>query len=210
MAAGRGNKRHSILEAAAHLIRTEGVHAASISEIIREARASAGTIYHHFGSKVDIVLAVAQAAVVDPLEQILARESGEGTSPGELLRETVHAVMEGDVESALIVQLWAGSSREPQLQEVLRRQMAQVHAGMAREIARWLTARGVPDAEARSVHLAHVTMGQAMGLLAERTILTDLDREAYLDEAAALLDAAASVRAGRDDRAVRDGADVSG
>ena len=34
-----------------------------------------------------------------------------------------------------------------------------------------------------------------MGLLAERTILTDLDRDAYLDEAARLLDAAASVAA---------------
>jgi AcrR family transcriptional regulator len=195
MAPVRGNKRQGILEAAAHLIRTEGVHAASISEIIREAHASAGTIYHHFANKVDIVLAVAQSAVVDPLEEMLARESGEGTSPGALLRQIVHAVMEGDVESALIVQLWAGSSREPQLQEVLRRQMAEVHAGMTREIARWLAARGAPDADARAVHLAHVTMGQAMGLLAERTILTQLDREAYLDEAARLLDAAAAVPA---------------
>nr|NLI50165.1 TetR/AcrR family transcriptional regulator [Propionibacterium sp.] len=195
MGAARGNKRLSIVEAAAHLIRSEGVHAASISEIIREAHASAGTIYHHFANKNDIVLAVAQAAVVEPLQEMLAQESGEGTSPGALLRQIVAAVMGGDVESALIVQLWAGSSREPQLKEVLRSQMAEVHAGMTREIARWLAARGVPDADRRAVSLAHVTMGQAMGLLAERTILTDLDRAAYLDEATRLLDAAASAPA---------------
>ena len=174
-------------------LRVEGVHAASISEIIKEANASAGTIYHHFGSKNDIVLAVARAAVVEPLQEILRRETAEGTSPGDLLRLIVGSVMGGDVESALIVQLWAGSSGEPLLQGVLRGQMAEVHEGMRRELSRWLSARGVPDADERAVHLAHVTMGQAMGLLAERTLLADLDREAYLDEAALLLDAAATV-----------------
>lgn len=191
--AQRGNKRDSIVDAAARLIRTQGVHAASIAEIIREADASAGSIYHYFASKNDIVLAVGQAAVVLPLQQILSKERDELRSPGDLLREIVGAVMTGDVESALIVQLWAGSSSEPMLKEMLRAQMGGVHAGLARELRRWLEAHGVPDAEERAVHLGHVTMGQAMGLLAERTILTDLDRDAYLDEAARLLDAAASV-----------------
>lgn len=191
----RANKRATILEAAAALIRTQGVHAASISELIRASDASAGTIYHHFTNKFDIVLAVAHGAVVDPLAEMLERDAGpEGRSPGDLLREIVNAVMGGDVESALIVQLWAGSSREPALQEILRDRMQAVHAGLVREIGRWLAAHDVPNADERAIHLAHVTMGQAMGLLAERTILTDLDRDAYLDEAARMLDAAASVR----------------
>lgn len=189
----RPSKRDSIVEAAARLIRSEGVHAASIKELIRESYASAGTIYHHFANKNDIVLAVAQNAVVGPLEALVTRPSTELRSPGDLLREIVAAVMAGDVESALIVQLWAGSSREQQLQAILREQMAVVHAGLVRELARWLEAQGVANPGERAVHLAHVTMGQAMGLLAERTILTDLDRDAYLDEAARLLDAAAVV-----------------
>lgn len=138
------------------------------------------------------MLAVAQAAVVGPLEDLLARQRDEVRSPGQLLIEIVSAVMGGEVESALIVQLWAGSSREPQLQEILRGQMAVVHTGLTHEVERWLESQGVPDAAERAVHLAHVTMGQAMGLLAERTILTDLDRDAYLDEAARLLDRAAN------------------
>lgn len=193
---GRVTKRDLIVDAAARLIRSEGVHAASISELIKESDTSAGTIYHHFASKNDIVLAVAQSAVVDPLESMLARAPEGGTSPGDLLRLIVGAVMGGDVESALIVQLWAGSSREPGLKEILRGRMAAVHAGLTREIEAWLRAQGASDADARAVHLAHVTMGQAMGLLAERTILTDLDRDAYLDEAARLLDAAAAVGGG--------------
>lgn len=188
----RTSKRDQIVEAAGRLIRTEGVHAASISGLIKESDASAGTIYHHFANRNDIVLAVAQAAVVDPLAQILTQTSAEGRSPGALLRLMVDAVMGGDVESALIVQLWAGSSREPQLKDILRGRMAAVHQGLVEELRRWLETRGVADAENRAIHLAHVTMGQAMGLLAERTILTDLDRDAYLDEAARLLDAAGS------------------
>ncbi len=191
----RGTKRDSIIDAAARLIRTEGVHAASISAIIRESEASAGTIYHHFANKNDIVLAVAQLAVVGPLRQMLTREAEGLRSPGDLLREIVGAVMGGDVESALIVQLWAGSSVEPLLKDILRAQMAGVHDGLTREIGRWLESQGSSDAGTRAVHLAHVTMGQAMGLLAERTILTELDRDAYLDEAARLLDAAAGVAA---------------
>lgn len=189
MPTARTNKRTSIVEAAARLIRDEGVHAASISEIIREAQASAGTIYHHFTNKNDIVLAVAQAAVVDPLELILAGEPAGGRSPGALLRLIVDAVLGGEVESALIVQLWAGSSNDPQLKEVMRSRMALVQDRLTGEIARWLAAEGQGD-EARARNLAHVTMGQAMGLLAARTILTGIDREAYLDEAARLLDAA--------------------
>lgn len=191
----RRSKRDAIVEAAARLIRAEGVHAASISELIRASDASAGTIYHHFANKNDIVAAVAQAAVVDPLERMLSQREATGASPGQLLRMIVGAVMSGDVESALIVQLWAGSSRDPHLKEIVRSRMAAVHEGLTRELAAWLRLQGAPDADARAVHLAHVTMGQAMGLLAERTILTDLDRDAYLDEAARLLDAAASVAA---------------
>jgi len=189
----RPTKRDSIVEAAARLIRTEGVHAASMSVLIKESAASAGTIYHHFASKNDIVLAVARSAVVGPLESILAHQPAGLRSPGDLLREIVGAVMAGDVESALIVQLWAGSSREPLLKDILRDQMAEVHVGLTREVRRWLEANNAPGAAERAPHLSHVIMGQAMGLLAERTILTDLDRDAYLAEAARLLDAAASV-----------------
>ena len=40
-----------------------------------------------------------RSRALPPLEEMLARESGEGTSPGALLRQIVHAVMEGDVET---------------------------------------------------------------------------------------------------------------
>lgn len=191
MAVGRATKRDSIVEAAARLIRTDGVHAASIAGIIAESGTSAGTIYHHFASKNDVVLAVARAAVVDPLQAMLAAHVGEGMPPSAMFRAIVETVLSGEVQSAVIVQLWAGSSREPQLKEILREQIAGVREEMRAQIAAWLRARGVPDADERALPIAMVTMGQAMGLLAQGTLTPDLDRESYVAEACRLLDSLA-------------------
>lgn len=59
-----------------------GVHL----ELIRASDASAGTIYHHFANKNDIVAAVAQAAVVDPFRADAVAKKATGASPGQLLR----------------------------------------------------------------------------------------------------------------------------
>ena len=115
-------------------------------------------------------------------------------NPGMLLRAIAEAVFTGEVESALIVQLWAGSANDPQLKSLLSEQLTGVREEIKRRLARWLEAQGEPDASARAETLALVTMGQVMGMLAARTMLPHLDRDAYLDEAAALLDGAGRVR----------------
>ncbi len=190
MAGHRGNKRADIVEAAANLIRTEGVHAASISSIIQASGTSAGTIYHHFASKNDIVLAVARAAVVEPMTAIIVSHPDKAMSPGELLADIVRTVLRGDLASALIVQLWAGSSTEPQIKEILREQVGGLDVQIKHRLALWLAEQGCPDAAQRAETLALVTMGQAMGLLAQQTLLPGLDKDAYVAEAARLLDQA--------------------
>lgn len=189
MATGRATKRDSIVEAAARLIRSEGVHAASISEIIAESGSSAGTIYHHFANKNEVVLAVAQAAVVDPVARLLAAHEGGGMSPAQLFRAIVDNVISGGVQSALIVQLWAGSSHEPLLKEIMRAQTDGLRAEMVTHLATHLRECGVPDADERAEPLALLTLGQAMGLLAQRTLVPDLDQNRYVTEACRMLDA---------------------
>lgn len=190
MAGQRSNKRADIVEAAAVVIRTEGVHAASISSIIQASGTSAGTIYHHFASKNDIVLAVARAAVVEPMTAVIGSRPDEAMSPGDLLNDIVRTVMAGELESALIVQLWAGSSLEPHLKDILREQMQDLQAQITHRLALWLREQGCDDADQRAHTLALVTLGQAMGLLAQRTLQPDLDRAAYVVEATRLLDRA--------------------
>lgn len=191
-ASQRATRRDSIVEAAARLIRTEGVHAASISDIIAESGTSVGTIYHHFANKNEIVLAVARRTVVEPLQAMLAAHAGEGLSAADLFRAIVDTVISGEVQSALIVQLWAGSSDEPQLKEMMRGQLAGVRVEAVSHLGEWLRARGVPDADERAEALAMLSMGQAMGLLAQRTLVPDLDERRYVAEACRMLDAVAA------------------
>ena len=179
----RASKRTGIVEAAARLIRARGVHGASIADIIEMAGTSAGTIYHHFANKHDIVLAVARAAISAPLAEALERHAGRSLSPGEMLAE---------VESALIVQAWAGPAVPPALGELLRHEMAGVRSGMVDQVSAWLEERGIDDPDGTAaLQLAQMTMGLAMGLLAQRLILGDVDQEAHLAAAARVLEAGA-------------------
>ncbi len=188
----RSTKRDEIVAAATELIRSDGVRAASIAKIIAASGSSAGSVYHHFGSKNDIVLAVARRALVEPLEAALAAHQDEALSPGDLLRLMAGAVLDGTLHSSLIVQLWAGAADEPQLASIIRDQMEGVRERTTGGLAVHLRARGVQDAEGRATVIAMLTMGQMMGMLAQRTLLAEFDVAAYLDAAATMLDGLAT------------------
>lgn len=181
-------KRDDIIEAATQLIKQQGVHAASISGIIAASHASAGSIYHHFGNKNEIVLAVARQKLAEPLRMAVLMPVEETLSPSEIFAAIVGAVRSGVVESALIVQLWAGSSREPALRAILREQFEDARVAMYRHIEDWLVAQGIPDAASRVDPIARVALGQAMGFLAQSTLDPDFDKDAYVAEATRLLD----------------------
>jgi hypothetical protein len=60
------------------------------------------------------------------------------------------------------------------------------------QVRRWLVAHGVEDADARAEPLAMLSTGQAMGLLTQRVLFSDLDQEGYIAEACRMLDAVAT------------------
>ncbi len=185
----RGKAKDAIIAAAARLISTQGVHAASISRIISESGTSAGTIYHHFANKNQVVLAVAQKAVVEPLQEAIASHSGDGISPANLFLTIVDLINSGRLKSELIVNLWAASSNEPQLLEIMQTQMSGAREGVSEQIQRWLEAQGIPNAAARAEPLAMLCTGQAMGLLTQRVLFPGLDQESYVAEACRMLNA---------------------
>ena len=84
MAPVRGNKRQGILEAAAHLIRTEGVHAASISEIIREAFRESLPAEWPRSMRVELVTGWAMEGVFKREQADMAAE--HGISPATMTR----------------------------------------------------------------------------------------------------------------------------
>ena len=191
MATPRGDKRTRIVDTATRLILSQGVHATSISDIIAESGASAGSIYHRCAGKNHIVLAVARAKVQEPLRERLAVQHEGGLSPSELFRMIAETLLAGTVEPALIVQLWAGSSGEPELKVLLREQMDDMRVRAVAAVERWLAARGASETAEQAASLATLAIGQAMGLLVQDTLAPDFDGDAYIESASTMLDGAA-------------------
>lgn len=181
-----GGKREAILQAAADLFRSEGVHAASMAKIREASGASAGSIYHHFDSKNEIVMAVAEQALVEPLRDLTEKYAGAQLSPGEMFRLIVDAVASGRLEPALIVQLWAASAHDDELRKLLRDQVLDLRRGLFALVRLWLDAKGLDPSRAETI--ARVTVGQAMGLLTQRTLDPDFDHDLYVGEAVRLLE----------------------
>lgn len=57
------NRRQQLLDAAARLFRERGYHATSMRDIAREVRMLSGSIYYHFPSKDEMLLAVYEEGV---------------------------------------------------------------------------------------------------------------------------------------------------
>ena len=181
-------KREDIVDAAALLIKQQGVHAASISGIIAASGASAGSIYHHFANKNEIVLEVARTRLAEPLRAAVLAPVEGPLAPAQIFGLIVGAVRAGAVEPPMIVQLWAGSYVDPELRTILHTQFEDARVAMYGHIERWLVGQGVADAAGRVDAIARVTLGQAMGFLAQSTLDPGFDQDAYVVEATRVLD----------------------
>lgn len=53
-----GDKKHAIFESTLELIKEHGFHGAPMSQVAKNAGVAAGTIYHYFESKEDLILAL--------------------------------------------------------------------------------------------------------------------------------------------------------
>lgn len=59
----RSERRDSIIAAAAERFSSQGFHATSMAEIISDSGVAAGTVYMHFASKDDLIVATAEQAL---------------------------------------------------------------------------------------------------------------------------------------------------
>ncbi len=79
--------RDRILAAATRLFQQRGYHGAGLSEILAEARAPKGSLYHHFpAGKAQLGVAAVEAVAVD-YEAWFARRRARGASAAELVRK---------------------------------------------------------------------------------------------------------------------------
>jgi AcrR family transcriptional regulator len=171
-----GASREAILIAAERLIRQRGVGATSVADIIAASGTSAGAIYHHFGAKQDIVLAVAERALAGPIQAAVG-DTGPVT-PAELFRLAALRVQVEPDTAPLLLQVWAGAAADDRLRALLRNRADGLPAGVAAHVSAWCTAHGY---DATSV--ASVLVGLVMGMVIQSSLFDDADIDGYVSVA---------------------------
>jgi AcrR family transcriptional regulator len=90
--------RSRLLETATRLFYTEGIHSVGIDRIVAEAKVTRATLYRHFPSKEDLVVAYLQA--VHQIERDQFGEAlGSGQPAADILRAIAKSIAEG-IQSA--------------------------------------------------------------------------------------------------------------
>jgi AcrR family transcriptional regulator len=114
-------RRAQILDAALVCFREHGFRQTTIEAICAQARISPGALYRYFGSKADIIAAIAldaRAEAETGLDQLIGAER---LIDG--LAELARAFFESfgaDGDQALLADVWAEAARDPLLAKALR------------------------------------------------------------------------------------------
>jgi AcrR family transcriptional regulator len=91
------NRRQQLLDVAARLFRERGYHVTSMRDIAHEVGMLSGSIYYHFSSKEDLLLAVYEEGLRHIAEQVDAAVAGQST-PWERLEAGCTAHLEALLE----------------------------------------------------------------------------------------------------------------
>lgn len=181
--------KEAILDAAADLIRTHGVVGTSIADVIARSRTSAGAIYHHFGNKHGVVLAVAQRSLAKSLASAMREPGVDPVSPAALFTAATAHVAREQGTAELMVQVWSGAVADPDLKNYLKGEIAGLHTAVALVIGRWCRERGL---ESEAHPLAETIAGLVVGFAVQRAMFDGFDEAGYVAMGARLLDAVAA------------------
>jgi AcrR family transcriptional regulator len=113
--------RRRIIEATLRLVETEGLAATTTRRIAREVGCADGTLYVHFGNRVDLLLAMLEQTIPSFLEPMR-------TLRGRVGRRTVSANLNDAAAAALALYdrggpIWAALFSEPPLLAAFREEM---------------------------------------------------------------------------------------
>ncbi|GAA3741683.1 TetR/AcrR family transcriptional regulator [Salinactinospora qingdaonensis] len=129
-AANRGAAtRSALLEAAAHVFRTDGFAGSGVNEVVTRAGASVGSLYHHFTGKADLFLALYeefQQRQQDRTHQAVAHARAQGERhPARLMTIAARAYLEGCIEERETAWLFFNGDSPPGFDSTLRDRLRQ-------------------------------------------------------------------------------------
>ena len=176
----KAETRQRLLDAAADLFATKGVHAVSVDAVAAAADRTSGAVYAHFGGKEGLLAALlerwsgqaaadiaaeldAATGVDDRLAAVWRRfvDGGEpDAGPGD----------RGDAWLLLEHELWLHAARTPEAADDLADRFARGRAGMGAAFAEWATAAGAERSPVPPDRLAVLAMGLLFGLEMQRRV----------------------------------------
>lgn len=118
--AAPGN-RNRILEAAAKIIREEGVTSASLSSISREAKIAKGTLHYYYRSKSDLLFDLAEQQASELSGRFLGMANDGGVDMESAIGDLVAEILTRGSNNLLIHLMMEGATGNSDLKEKFRR-----------------------------------------------------------------------------------------
>jgi AcrR family transcriptional regulator len=174
-------RREQILAAARACFLRNGLHSTSMQDLIREAGLSVGAVYRYFKSKTDIINAIAESVVSGLLSE-LHRVVDQDLPLIETMSgfvDVIETQLGPDGAFPLAVQIWAESTLDPTIGEIVRERYTGIREVMARA-AGDAVRRGElpPDTDVAAV--ASTLLSLLPGFALQRMILGTPDKQTYL------------------------------
>ncbi len=117
--------QRALLEAAREVFTSRGFSEASIADVVERADSSVGSLYHHFGGKSELFLALwqeHQLAHEQAASEAVARARKNGvTDPGELFAAGARAFLEGSWDRRDLALLFLSGDGPPGFELMQRR-----------------------------------------------------------------------------------------
>jgi len=171
-------RRRQILDAARRCFVRNGFHATSMQDVLGEANLSAGAVYRYFGSKDEIIAAIAAEAVAEVAGALDSAFDADDPPPlDEVLGAAFLAIRRVDADQGmarLALQVWSEAVRSPVLAGILKGEIARVRASLARLVGVYQD-RGLMAADAPPEQVARVLVGLLPGFVFQHALLGDVD-----------------------------------
>jgi TetR/AcrR family transcriptional regulator, transcriptional repressor of aconitase len=183
-------RRRQILEAARRAFIRNGFHATSMQDVFRESGLSAGAVYHYFGSKRELIAAIADvnlglvAEVLDELDETRLPSLGELIA--RFARRFEQRNQENDI-AKLIGQVWAEAIRSPEIAEMFRAKLHTVLDPLTRAVRIYQDAGRLPANVPPEV-IASTIAAFVQGFMLQLAVRDDVDVADFETGVRALVD----------------------
>jgi len=173
-------RRREVLAGARACFVRQGFHATSMRDVHREAGLSAGTVYHYFPKKEDLVIAIAQenlSVVADTIESVMHEAP---LPPLDQVIGTVFAALQEHDEkldvARLALQVWGEAARSPELAGRVQTQLSSIRDAFTRLV------RGYRREDRLAAGASAETVGAALmallpGYFLQRVMLPDVSAQ---------------------------------